>query len=116
MVFSWGYGKYILQGGLNPNKISGVGTIPTSTKKYFGLLVHVLPGPSRRRVIYIKKVIFRAELGDKTNSPVASFVLDFHITIIICVIRGDHVASSIIENTCREGVDRIFRQGAHVRT
>jgi hypothetical protein len=33
----------ILQGGLDLNKISGVGTI-------FGLLLHVLPGPNKRRV------------------------------------------------------------------
>jgi hypothetical protein len=32
-----------LQGGLDPNKISGMGTI-------FGLLVHALPGPNKRRV------------------------------------------------------------------
>jgi hypothetical protein len=31
-----------LQGGLDPNKISGVGTD-------FGLLVHVLPGPNKQR-------------------------------------------------------------------
>ena len=31
-----------LQGGLEPNKTSGVGT-------NFGLLVHVLPGPNKRR-------------------------------------------------------------------
>ena len=31
-----------LQGGLDPNKISGVGT-------NFGLLVHVLPGPNKQR-------------------------------------------------------------------
>jgi hypothetical protein len=30
-----------LQGGLDPNKISGVGTI-------FGLLIHVLPGPTKQ--------------------------------------------------------------------
>jgi hypothetical protein len=31
-----------VQGGLDPNKISGVGT-------NFGLLVHVLPGPNKQR-------------------------------------------------------------------
>jgi len=33
-----------IQGGLDPSKISGVGT-------NFGLLVHVLPGPSKRRAL-----------------------------------------------------------------
>jgi hypothetical protein len=28
----------------------------------------------------------------------------------ICVIRGAHLARSIIENKCWEGLDRIFRQ------
>jgi hypothetical protein len=32
----------LLQGGLVPSKISGVG-------KKFGLLVHVLPGPTKQR-------------------------------------------------------------------
>ena len=34
--------QHELQGGLVPNKISGVGT-------NFGLLVHVLPGPNKQR-------------------------------------------------------------------
>jgi len=33
-----------VQGGLDPNKISGEGTT-------FGLLVHVLPGPYKRRAL-----------------------------------------------------------------
>jgi hypothetical protein len=37
-------GTRYVQGGLIPNKISGVGTI-------FGLLVHVLPGPTRQRAL-----------------------------------------------------------------
>jgi hypothetical protein len=39
----------------------------------FGLLVHVLPGPNKRRVG--KSSIFLAELEVKTVSPVVSFVL-----------------------------------------
>ena len=33
---------YVMQGGLVPNKISGVGT-------NFGLLVYVVPGPNKQR-------------------------------------------------------------------
>ena len=38
------YTSQPLQGGLVPNKISGVGT-------NFGLLVHVLPGPNKQRAL-----------------------------------------------------------------
>jgi len=37
------HGWVLVQGGTDLSKISGVGTI-------FGLLVHVLPGPNKRRV------------------------------------------------------------------
>jgi hypothetical protein len=57
---------YPKQGGLDPNKISGVGT-------NLGILVHVLPGPTKQHAL--KPSIFLAELGGKIISPVTSFVL-----------------------------------------
>jgi hypothetical protein len=53
---------------------------------------------------------FSAELGGKTISPAASFILGIHFKNSYFVIRGAHLARSIIENTCWEGLDRIFRE------
>jgi hypothetical protein len=39
-----------LQGGLDPNKISGVGT-------NFGLLVHILPGPNKKREAKLRTLL-----------------------------------------------------------
>jgi hypothetical protein len=55
-----------VHGGLDPNKSSGVGT--------FGILVHVLPGPNKRRVG--NQVFVGFELG--VSSPVASIVLHIY--------------------------------------
>jgi hypothetical protein len=54
-------------------------------------------------------------------SPVASFVLVIHFSnesfqMKVFVIRVAHLARSIIENQCWEGLDRIFRQIADVWT
>jgi hypothetical protein len=77
-----------VQGGLDPNKISGVGTI-------FGLLVHVLPGRNKRRVCK-QSSILSCTRGNFI-SPVASFVLGIFYRIKVCVLRGAHLARSIIE-------------------
>ena len=89
-----------MQGGLVPNKISGVGTI-------FGLLVHVLAGPNNQRAQ--NYVFFWAELGNKTISPVASSILGIPLTNSYFLICGAHLARSIIENTCLEGLDLKFQ-------
>jgi len=69
-MFCRNFGGWI-QGGLDPNKISGVDT-------NFGLLVRVLPGPNKQREA--KKVCFLAELGEKAIYQAASFVLGIHFT------------------------------------
>jgi hypothetical protein len=54
----------------------------------FELLVHVLPGPNKQREA--KPSMLKAELGDKTISPVASFVLGIHLKGNIFLIHGAH--------------------------
>jgi hypothetical protein len=72
----------------------------------FGLLVHVLPGPNKRRA-WKPSMILSLAWG-KNSYP--SFKLIFF------VIRGAHLARSIIENTCWEGLDRISRNFVDVWT
>ena len=53
------------------------------------------------------QVLLKAELGKKILArPPRSFYLSL-FQIHIFVIRGAHLARSIIENTCLEGLDRI---------
>jgi hypothetical protein len=63
------YGGGVVQGGLDPNKISGVGT-------NFGRLVLVLPEPNQWRALEASKLL--SFFGDKTISPAASFVVGIH--------------------------------------
>jgi len=42
---------YRVEGGLVPSKISGVGT------NFFGLLVHVFPGPNKQRALKLSTIL-----------------------------------------------------------
>jgi hypothetical protein len=55
-----------------------------------------------------KQAGFRAESGDKTILQAASFALGIRFTNSYFVIRGAHLARSIIENKCWKDSDRIF--------
>jgi hypothetical protein len=57
-----------------------------------------------------------AELGDKTIRPVASFVLGIHFKKTNVAIYGARLARSILENTCLEGLERVFRKFVDVWT
>jgi hypothetical protein len=53
---------------------------------------------------------FEVSQGPKQLSRRAHSLYPFLLKIHIVVIRGAHLARSIIENICWEGLDRIFRE------
>jgi hypothetical protein len=65
-LFYWGFFPFALQGGLVPNKISGVGT-------NFGLLVRDLSGPNKQRKTTRSKTkhyfVLNLETNESARSP-----------------------------------------------
>ena len=88
-----------LQSRLAPSKISGVGT-------NFGLLENNLSGPNKQRAF--EPSILLSWIKGQTGRFVYSMYSYFQIHI--SVIRGPHLARSIIKNTCWDGLDRILRK------